>query len=86
MKVEVGHASEVREGGKKQTSAISTDARAAKVQAGDARVKRQRVREESATSLFEVSLILYIELCERRVVGLDALQQLRQTSGHYRPL
>jgi hypothetical protein len=75
--MEAGHASEMREGGKKQTSSITTDPRVTKVQAGDARVERQRARQQSATSLFEVHLELHLDLCERRVAGLDALQQLQ---------
>ena len=78
MKAEVSHAGEMREGGKKKTSSITTDARALKVQAGDARVERQRARKHSATSLFEVLPVRHLKLCERRVAGLDALQQLQR--------
>jgi hypothetical protein len=76
MKAEAGHAGEMREGGKKKTSSITTDARALKVQARDARVERQRAREHSATRLKEVGFVTYVELREGRVAALDAPQQL----------
>ncbi len=68
----------MREGGEKKTSSITTDARALKVQAGDASVERQRACQHSATSLIQVLPVPQLKLCERRVAGLDALQQLQR--------
>ena len=74
----MGHGREMREGGEEHASSTSTNARALKVQAGDARVERQRTRQHPATSLIEVALQLYLQLSERRIAGADALQQLRR--------
>ena len=82
--VEAGHGREMREGGEKHASSTSTNARVLKVQAGDARVERQRARQHPAISLFEVPLSLDLQLSERRVAVADALQQLgRQVSVRF---
>ena len=78
VEVEAGHCREMREGGTEQSSPGRRDSRAFKVQACDARVERQRTRQDSTTSLLEVSFAPYFELCECRVAALDALQQLRR--------
>ena len=68
----------MREGGEKNSRPRWTNFCAAKVQARDARVERQRAREHSATRLKEVGFLLYVELREGRVAALDAPQQLKR--------